>query len=71
MTTQMFLSLGYLMQGKGHATIGHLSTASRIGKKLGLFGVPEEVGQAIVSRMSTKDKAAAVCPAWGVFNWTV
>lgn len=71
MATEMFLSLGYLMQGKDHASLRHLSKASNIGIQLCLFGVPEGIGQAALNRMTPDEIHATQYPAWGVFNWTV
>lgn len=71
MVTEMFLSLGSLMQGKDQATLEHLAKASNIGFQLCLFGVPEEIGQAALQRMTPEEVDMAQRPAWGVFNWTV
>ncbi|KAL2201605.1 hypothetical protein CC79DRAFT_1281978 [Sarocladium strictum] len=69
--TEMFLSLGYLMQGRDGMILHHLSNASSIGRQLGLFGIPEDVAQAALDRMTPDELRAAAYPAWGVFNWTV
>lgn len=71
MTTEMFLNLGYIVQGKDHASVRHLSNASKIAIELGLFGVPEEVTQAALELMTEEERRAAAYPTWGVFNWTV
>lgn len=69
--TEMFLSLGYLMQGRDGMILKHLSNASSIGVQLGLFGVPDDIAQAAFDRMTPEELRAAAYPAWGVFNWTV
>jgi hypothetical protein len=71
MAVGMFLSLGYLVQGKDHASIRHLSKASEIGRELALFGVPEEEAKAMMTRMTPQERISAAFPVWGVFNWIV
>jgi hypothetical protein len=71
LTTEMFLSLGYLVQGKDHASIRHLANASTIAMDLGLFGVPEDTGTAYLELMTEEQRKIAAYPTWGVFNWTV
>jgi hypothetical protein len=71
MATEMFLSLGDLAQGKDDATSGHLSGATLIGVNLCLFGVPEDIAWAALSRASPEEVQANMYPTWGAFNWVV
>lgn len=71
MVSAMFMSMGYLAQGKDHATIRHMSQAIRIGRGMSLFGVSKEVGQAAFDKMNHYEKQSVVFPTWGVFNWFV
>jgi hypothetical protein len=69
--TEMFLSLGYLMQGRDAMAMKHLADASKLGAQLGLFGVPDAVAQAAIDRLTPEETQAMAYPAWGAFNWTV
>lgn len=62
-----FLCLGYLGQGRDHAILTYVSEASRMGQRMGLFGVEEPEEDAT----ATADDAtrARRFTAWGVFNW--
>lgn len=71
MATEMFLSLGDLVQGKDDANFRHLSNATLIGVNLCLFGVPEDIAWAALSRATPEEVQANMHPTWGAFNWTV
>ncbi|KAL2202768.1 hypothetical protein CC79DRAFT_1173017 [Sarocladium strictum] len=71
MATEMFLSLGDLAQGKDDSTSGHLSEATLIGVNLCLFGVPEDIAWAALSRATPEEVQANMYPTWGAFNWVV
>jgi hypothetical protein len=71
MATEMFLSLGDLVQGKDDATFGHVSGATLIGVNLCLFGVPEDIAWAALSRATPTEVQANMYPTWGAFNWIV
>lgn len=68
-----FLCLGYLGQGRDHAILAYVSEASRMGQRMGLFGVEPEEGTTLGSEYTTDaagDAARArAFVAWGVFNW--
>lgn len=71
MVSAMFLSLGYLAQGKDHALVRHLCSAVEAGMHLGFFGVPPDVADLDPSKMGETEYEATAYSAWGVFNWTV
>ncbi|KPM38786.1 hypothetical protein AK830_g7762 [Neonectria ditissima] len=69
MAAAMFLSFGYLVQGKDHIVLTTLSVAVRMGIHLGLFGVGEDAAKARTEGMDAQQIKAASHTAWGVFNW--
>lgn len=69
MAAAMFLSFGYLVQGKNHVVLAYMSAAVRMGTQLGLFGVDPEVAKARTGKMSAQQTKAASHTTWGVFNW--
>lgn len=66
----LFLSLGYLGQGRDHAVLQYISQATKMAVRLGLFGV-ENNGQAKikVDKMTAEAASAYLHAAWGSFNW--
>lgn len=66
----LFLSLGYLGQGRDHAVLSYISQATKMAVRLGLFGI-EDNGQAKVKvdKMTTEAASAYLYAAWGSFNW--
>lgn len=68
-----FLCLGYLGQGRDHVILAYMSEASRMGQRMGLFGVePEEdttSGSEYATDSSDDATRARSFAAWGVFNW--
>ncbi|KAK4082759.1 uncharacterized protein Triagg1_1649 [Trichoderma aggressivum f. europaeum] len=66
----LFLSLGYLGQGRDHAVLSYISQATKMAMRLGLFGV-EDNGQAKVKvdKMTAEAASAYLHAAWGSFNW--
>ncbi|KAH0533397.1 hypothetical protein TsFJ059_001973 [Trichoderma semiorbis] len=66
----LFLSLGYLGQGRDHAVLQYISQATKMAVRLGLFGV-ENSGQTKVKvdKMTAEAASAYLHAAWGSFNW--
>ncbi|KAL6805193.1 N-terminal fungal transcription regulatory domain-containing protein [Trichoderma sp. SZMC 28012] len=66
----LFLSLGYLGQGRDHAVLSYISQATKMAVRLGLFGV-EDNGKAKVKvdKMTAEAASAYLHAAWGSFNW--
>ncbi|KAF3060868.1 hypothetical protein CFAM422_010936 [Trichoderma lentiforme] len=66
----LFLSLGYLGQGRDHAVLSYISQATKMAMRLGLFGV-EDNGKARVKvdKMTAEAASAYLHAAWGSFNW--
>lgn len=66
----LFLSLGYLGQGRDHAVLAYTSHAAKMAMRLGLFGVDEQGrAQPSIDKMSTEEASAYQYAAWGAFNW--
>ncbi|KAK7421280.1 hypothetical protein QQZ08_009996 [Neonectria magnoliae] len=69
MAAALFLSFGYLVQGKNHVVLAYMSEAIRMGTHLGLFGVDRDVAGARTAKMTAEQAKAASHTTWGVFNW--
>ncbi|KAL6879314.1 N-terminal fungal transcription regulatory domain-containing protein [Trichoderma novae-zelandiae] len=66
----LFLSLGYLGQGRDHAVLVYTSQATKMAMRLGLFGVDEHSrAKPSVDGLSTEAASAYLYAAWGSFNW--
>jgi hypothetical protein len=71
MAAEVFLSLGNLVQGREAMALSHLFNATTIGMNLRLYGVPEDVGWAALSRQTPEEVQDNMYPTWGAFNWIV
>ncbi|KAK7963000.1 uncharacterized protein PG986_003825 [Apiospora aurea] len=71
MVGAQLLSLAFVGQGKDHKVLHFLDAALRMGTRLGLFGVPEEVAQARMQAIPESSEAAISNTAWGLFNWSI
>ncbi|QYS95150.1 Zn(2)-C6 fungal-type domain-containing protein [Trichoderma simmonsii] len=66
----LFLSLGYLGQGRDHAVLSYISQATRMAVRLGLFGVEDDSEAKLkVDEMTAEAASAYLHAAWGSFNW--
>lgn len=70
MAATVFLSLGYLGQGRDHAVLDYLAEVTEMGIRMKLFGVEGDDNKDQTKR-GHNDQGAATYAAWGVFNWTV
>lgn len=64
-----FLSLGYLGQGRDHAVLKYLAQATKVGERIGLWGVDDDRAKASMSKMNDDEANNFLFIAWGVFNW--
>lgn len=68
----VFLSLGYLGQGRDHAVLMYLAEATEMGTRMSFFGTQ---GQSSTDNLAGLNinvaEAGEGYTAWGVFNWTV
>ncbi|KAK8074389.1 hypothetical protein PG997_009052 [Apiospora hydei] len=71
MVGAQLLSLAFVGQGKDHKVLHFLDAALRMGTRLGLFGVPEEVAKARMQAIPESSEAAISNTAWGLFNWSI
>ncbi|KAK8043263.1 hypothetical protein PG993_005693 [Apiospora rasikravindrae] len=71
MVGAQLLSLAFLGQGKDHKVLHFLGAALRMGTRLGLFGVTEEVAKARMEAVPESSEAAISNTAWGLFNWSI
>ncbi|KAL7941836.1 N-terminal fungal transcription regulatory domain-containing protein [Trichoderma barbatum] len=70
MAAALFLSLGYLGQGRDHAVLSYISQATRMAMRLGLFGVEDNGRWKLkVDKMTIEAASAYLYAAWGSFNW--
>ncbi|KAF7554034.1 hypothetical protein G7Z17_g3247 [Cylindrodendrum hubeiense] len=69
MAAALFLSFGYLVQGKDHNVLAYMPEVVRMGTELGLFGVEQAVAEARMDKMTPQQLKAASHTTWGVFNW--
>lgn len=66
----LFLSLGYLGQGRDHAVLSYISQATKMAVRLGLFGVEDDSKAKLdVDKMTAEAASAYLHAAWGSFNW--
>lgn len=65
----VFMSLGWIGQGKNHIVSDYLSTAVAMGTRLGLFGVAAKTAREKIRNLDPDDVVAASYTAWGVFNY--
>ncbi|KAJ4863569.1 fungal zn(2)-Cys(6) binuclear cluster domain-containing protein [Trichoderma breve] len=66
----LFLSLGYLGQGRDHAVLSYISQATKMAVRLGLFGVENnDKAKLKVDKLATEAASAYLYAAWGSFNW--
>ncbi|KAL6405521.1 putative C6 transcription factor [Ilyonectria robusta] len=71
MAAALFLSFGYLVQGRNDNVLVYMPEVVRMGKELGLLGVEHAVAKASTEKMTTEQLKAASRTAWGVFNWNM
>lgn len=71
MAGAVILSLSLMGHGKDHAVLLYTTAAARMGTRLGLFGVNEDIAVRIDEDMSEEERSASCYAAWGVFNWSV
>ncbi|KAL7933902.1 N-terminal fungal transcription regulatory domain-containing protein [Trichoderma chlorosporum] len=66
----LFLSLGYLGQGRDHAVLSYTSQATKMAMRLGFFGIQDD-GRAKLKlgKMKTEEASTYLHAAWGSFNW--
>lgn len=66
----LFLSLGYLGQGRDHGVLSYTSQATQMAIRMGLFGVDEHShAKPSVDKLPTEAASAYLHTAWGSFNW--
>ncbi|KID99238.1 N-terminal fungal transcription regulatory domain-containing protein, partial [Metarhizium majus ARSEF 297] len=65
----LFLSLGYLGQGRDHVILFYLNAASDMAVRMGLFGVQGDDIQLDMDLMPAPSRSAHLHAAWGAFNW--
>ena len=65
------LSLAFVGQGKDHKVLHFLGAAIRMGTRLGLFGVADDVAKARMAAIPEGSQAAISNTAWGIFNWSM
>ncbi|KAH7175468.1 N-terminal fungal transcription regulatory domain-containing protein [Dactylonectria macrodidyma] len=71
MAAALFLSFGYLVQGRNEDVLAYMPEAVRMGKELGLLGVEHAVAKASAEQMTAEQLKAASHTIWGVFNWNM
>ncbi|KAH0497710.1 hypothetical protein TgHK011_004996 [Trichoderma gracile] len=70
LASALFLSLGYLGQGRDHAVLLYTSQATKMAIRLGLFGVDEHSGaKPSIDKLPSETASAYLYAAWGSFNW--
>ncbi|KAL7930095.1 N-terminal fungal transcription regulatory domain-containing protein [Trichoderma chlorosporum] len=65
----LFLSLGYLGQGRDHVVLAYLNEASQMAVRMGLFGVIGNHKQQEIDNLPEPARSAHLYAAWGAFNW--
>ncbi|KAL7915456.1 N-terminal fungal transcription regulatory domain-containing protein [Trichoderma velutinum] len=66
----LFLSLGYLGQGRDHAVLSYILQATKMAVRLGLFGVQgDSKAKLKVDKLTTEAASGYLYAAWGSFNW--
>ncbi|KAK6859323.1 hypothetical protein PG995_002959 [Apiospora arundinis] len=71
MVGAQLLSLAFVGQGKDHKVLHFLGAAIRMGTRLGLFGVDEDVARTRMEAIPESSRAAISNTAWGLFNWSM
>lgn len=66
----VFLSLGYLGQGRDHSVLKYLAEATEMGCRMRLFGDKARMKTRDVQKDKNEESQEAFA-AWGVFNWTM
>lgn len=69
MAAALFLSLGYMGQGREPVVLSYIKAASDMAIRMGLFGPHVDLIDDRVSQMSPRTTRAYQYAAWGAFNW--
>lgn len=68
MAAALFLSFGYLVQGKDHNVLAYMPDAVRMGFELGLLGVEQVVAKARTDNMTPEQLKAASIPRSYIYS---
>ncbi|KAK8013763.1 hypothetical protein PG991_009356 [Apiospora marii] len=71
MVGAQLLSLAFVGQGRDHKVLHFLDAAIRMGTRLGLFGVDQDVAKIRMEAIPESSRAAISNTAWGLFNWSM